>query len=74
MPTALTAAQAIYGGQFAPQSTLKALCYFDDGNLQRLPKRVKDWLVKAASAVDVERLPLIGAAGGGRSSTGSLEP
>ncbi|MBV8523679.1 MAG: nucleotidyl transferase AbiEii/AbiGii toxin family protein [Acetobacteraceae bacterium] len=74
LPTALAAAQAIYGAQFAPQSTLKALCYFEDGNLRKLPKQVKDRLVKAASAVDVERLPLIGAAGGDHSPTGGLKP
>lgn len=74
LPTALAAARAMYGAQFAPQSTLKALCYFEDGNLRRLPKRVKDRLVKAATVVDVERLPLIGAAGGDHSPSCGLEP
>lgn len=63
LPTALAAARAIYGVQFAPQSTLKALCYFDDGNLQRLPDEVKNRLVKAATAVDLDQLPVIGVAG-----------
>ena len=74
LPTALAAARAIYGAQFAPQNTLKALCYFDDGNLQRLPKRVKDRLVKAAAAVDLERLPTISAAGGNHSTVSGLGP
>ncbi len=36
LPTALAAARAIYGAQFNPRSTLKALSYFEDGNLRRL--------------------------------------
>ena len=59
LPTALSAALAIYGMQFNPQSTLKALCYFDEGNLRRLPQPVKDRLVKAACEVDLARLPKI---------------
>jgi hypothetical protein len=55
------AARAIYGMQFNPQSTLKALCYFDEGNLRRLPQSVKDRLVKAA--VDLARLPMITVSG-----------
>ncbi len=57
--TALGAARAIYGTQFNPQSTLKALCYFDEGNLRRLPQPVKDRLVKAACEVDLAQLPMI---------------
>jgi hypothetical protein len=59
LPTALGAARAIYGAQFNPQSTLKALCYFEEGNLRRLPQPVRDRLVKAASDVDLARLPMI---------------
>lgn len=73
LPTALAAAHAIYGAQFAPQNTLKALCYFDDGNLQRLPEPIKERLVKAASAVDLDRLPVIGAAGRSSQSNPGLE-
>ena len=36
LPTALASARALYGGQFNPQITLKALSYFDDGNLTRI--------------------------------------
>jgi hypothetical protein len=61
LPTALAAARAIYGTSFNPQSTLKALCYFDDGNLSRLPQALKERLTKAACAVDLERLPIIAA-------------
>ena len=63
LPTALAAARAIYGIQFNPQSTLKALCYFDDGNLRRLPQTIKDRLVKAVCAVDLDSLPVIAVSG-----------
>jgi Nucleotidyl transferase AbiEii toxin, Type IV TA system len=59
LATALSAARAIYGTQFNPQSTLKALCYFDEGNLRRLSQSVKDRLVKAACEVDLAQLPMI---------------
>jgi hypothetical protein len=59
LPMALAAARTIHGMGFNPQSTLKALCYFDDGNLSRLPRHVKDRLVKAVREVDLDRLPVI---------------
>ena len=65
LPTALAAAQLIRGEQFNPQSTLKALSYFSDGNLRRLPKSVKDRLAKASRAVDLDRLPAIHREAGG---------
>ena len=40
LPMALAAACAIYGAQFNPQITLKALSFFGDGNLGRLPRVV----------------------------------
>jgi Nucleotidyl transferase AbiEii toxin, Type IV TA system len=57
LPTALACAQIMYGNTYSPQSTLKALSYFEDGNLQHLPKETKDRLVKAAREVDLDRLP-----------------
>ncbi|MBF0263414.1 MAG: nucleotidyl transferase AbiEii/AbiGii toxin family protein [Magnetococcales bacterium] len=59
LPSALAAARAIYGRAFNPQNTLKALTYFEDGNLHRLPEQVKERLVRAACAVDLDRLPVI---------------
>ena len=59
LPTALAAARAIYGEPFNPQNTLKALSYFDDGNLARLSQPLKDRLVKAAIAVNLDQLPKI---------------
>jgi hypothetical protein len=46
--------------------TLKALSYFDDGNLGTLPGEMKRRLARAASAVDLDKLPVIaGLAAGG---------
>jgi hypothetical protein len=44
---------------------MMALSYFDDGNLRRLPQPVKDRLVKAVRAVDLDQLPVIVVAGRG---------
>jgi hypothetical protein len=57
LPAALAAGLAIYGTQFNPEITLKALSYFDDGNLRRLPESLKARLAKAAREVDLDRLP-----------------
>ncbi len=37
LPAALAAGCALYGNRSNPQITLKALSYFDDGNLDHLP-------------------------------------
>jgi hypothetical protein len=66
LPTALAAAQVLYGTTFNPQNTLKALVYYEDGNLNRLPQSLKDRLVKAAREVDLDRLPLIANPNGGQ--------
>jgi hypothetical protein len=62
LPTALGAGQAIYGRSFNPQITLKALCYFGDGDLKTLPEDLKTRLVQAVRAVDLDYLPAIGGA------------
>jgi hypothetical protein len=59
LPTALAAAKAIYGARFNPLITLKALSFFADGDLRRLPKATKGRLAAAARRVEVERLPMI---------------
>lgn len=56
LPTALAAGRAIYGRTFNPLITLKALSFFEDGNLHRLPAAIRDRLAAAARAVDPERL------------------
>lgn len=57
LPAALAAGAAIYRRQFNPLATLKALSYFEDGALRRLPQQVKDRLVAAVRAVDLDNLP-----------------
>jgi len=59
--TALAAAQALYGPTFNPEVTLKALSYFDDGNLRELPNDLKLRLVEAAREVNLDNLPVLGA-------------
>ena len=58
LPAALASARAIYGAQFNPQITLKALSYFEDGNVKTLPDAMKRRLARAATAVDLDRLPV----------------
>ena len=57
LPLALSAAQRLYGSTFNPQITLKALCFFDDGNLHQLPEDMKLRLATAAREVDLDHLP-----------------
>jgi hypothetical protein len=62
LPTALAAAQRLYGPSFNPQITLKALSYFDDGDLHDLPDGTKRRLVTAAREVDLDHLPALDSA------------
>jgi hypothetical protein len=64
LPTMLACALAIYGSQFNAQVTLKALSFFDDGDLRRLPKALRDRLSRAISDVDLDRLPVVAAQDG----------
>lgn len=57
LPLALSAAQLLYGSAFNPQITLKALSFFDDGNLSQLPADMKIRLATAAREVDLDHLP-----------------
>jgi hypothetical protein len=59
LPTALASAQVLYGMQYNPQITLKALTYFGESSLRRLSKAVKDRLTQAVREVDLDRLPTI---------------
>jgi Nucleotidyl transferase AbiEii toxin, Type IV TA system len=56
---ALSAAQQLYGSTFNPQITLKALSFFDDGDLHQLPEGMKLRLATAAREVDLDHLPSI---------------
>ncbi len=57
LPLALAAAQRLYGVSFNPEVTLKALSYFEDGDLRGLPSDVKFRLAGAVKSVDLDRLP-----------------
>jgi hypothetical protein len=59
LPTALAAGRAIYGSEFNPQITLKALSFFGEGNLRNLPEDMKSRLAAAAREVNLDRLPKI---------------
>jgi hypothetical protein len=59
LPAALACAREIYGPSFNSQLTLKALSFFGDGNLHRLPRDVQDRLARAAREVDLDQLPRI---------------
>ncbi|MGS2723949.1 nucleotidyl transferase AbiEii/AbiGii toxin family protein [Porticoccus sp. GXU_MW_L64] len=59
LPAALSAASKIYGAAFNPQSTLKALVFFEDGNLHNLSESVKSQLVQAVKTVDLDKLPTL---------------
>ena len=56
----LAAARALYGHNFQPSESLKALVYFEDGDLRTLPDTQKTSLIDAARSVrTLPLLPLI---------------
>jgi hypothetical protein len=57
----LAAAAAIYGVQFNPLVSLKAISYHDDPTLAELPLNVRRDLIEAVRATDPERLPKLNA-------------
>jgi hypothetical protein len=54
---ALAAAEAIYGKSFNGALSMKALTYFEDGNLPSLGLELRDQLREAAASVDLRKLP-----------------
>lgn len=59
LPMALAAAKFIKGPQFNAQITLKALSYFADGDLAKLPEEMKARIIKAVAETDLSRLPAL---------------
>lgn len=53
---ALSAARAIYGRAFNSIASLKALSYFEDGNLGSIPERIRSRLLDAAQNVQIDKL------------------
>lgn len=62
---ALGAAQAVYGGSFNPLLSLKALTYFEDGDLRALPEDVRSRLIQGVQGVNPDRLPRVETLPGG---------
>ena len=60
LPTALAAARLLYPSTFNPLLTLKALSYYNDGNLSTLPEHVRLRLAEAVRDVDLNLLPDVG--------------
>jgi hypothetical protein len=56
---ALAAGSAVYGKTFNAIAALKALSYFEDGDLPTLPAWIRDRLRTSAEQVKLEALPLI---------------
>jgi hypothetical protein len=59
LPKALAAAKAIFGNQFEPTTTLRALSYFADGDLPKLPASMQNALRTAAIGVKLDELPVL---------------
>jgi Nucleotidyl transferase AbiEii toxin, Type IV TA system len=57
LPLMLSAAQVIYGHQFSPLISVKALSYHDDFSLSELPKQVRGDLIAAVKSADLNNLP-----------------
>ena len=57
----LGAAAAIYGKNFNGALSLKALTYFEDGDLPSLTSAVQKRLLETATSVNLKELPVVGA-------------
>ena len=57
LPTILSAAKVIYGAKFNAVLSLKAMSYFAD--VPNLSEEMRDYLSKAAVAVDLTKLPVL---------------
>ena len=60
LPQVLAAGRLVYGEQFNPELTLKALCYFEDGSVPELPMASRARLVNAVQQVDLANLSDLG--------------
>jgi hypothetical protein len=61
LATMLAAAAIIYGDQFSPLVSLKAIAYHDDPSLADLPKAVRTYLSEAVHSTDPIKLPVLNA-------------
>lgn len=58
MPTALAAAKAI-DSRFEPATSIRALQFYGDGSLARVPDAIRRDLTRWARAVDLPALPVL---------------
>ncbi len=49
----------IYGKIFNPIITLKAMCYFDDSELNNLSEEIKTLFAKEVRSIDLNKLPIL---------------
>jgi len=61
LPTMLAAGAIIYGSEFSPLLSLKAISFHDDPSLAKLPQDVRRFLVKAVKDTDPHNLPALDA-------------
>jgi hypothetical protein len=62
LPMGLAAAREFFGPNFQPSESLKAMVYFQDGDLHTISQADKNILIKAASAVrDLPQVEVISA-------------
>ena len=52
---ALFYTKQLYGKLFNPFLTLKALTYYNDGDLMELPSAIKDFLIKTVQTEDITK-------------------
>jgi len=57
LPSMLAAASVIYGSEFNPLLSLKAIAYHDDLALASLPHSVRHDLIEAVRTTKLEELP-----------------
>jgi Nucleotidyl transferase AbiEii toxin, Type IV TA system len=55
----LSAAQTVYGESFDPRVSLKALAFFQDGDLHRLSAEIQNRLRAEAAKIDLNKLPQV---------------
>lgn len=61
MCVALAAARAVFGARFNACLSLKALTFFEEGDLRTLSAEVRERLCAAARSVELETLPTLAA-------------
>jgi hypothetical protein len=64
LPQALGAARAVYGADYNPLLSLKALTFFDEGDLNNLSIQVRQQLEREVAAVKPTEIPVLKARAG----------